>query len=161
MNRAHNAKEAVESIQNAKEAGFSNISIDLIFGSQTTTNKMWQENLATFFELDINHLSAYSLTVEEKTALAHQVAKSKVENVDDEKNYHQYLMLQSAIEDHGFEQYELSNYCKNKAYSKHNTSYWQNKKYKGIGPSAHSFNGDSRQWNVRNNTLYINAINNK
>ncbi len=160
MNRAHNAEEAIQSIRNAKEVGFANISIDLIFGSQTTSNEMWQQNLDTFFDLEVNHLSAYSLTVEEKTALAHQVAKGKVENVDDEKNYHQYLMLQGAIKENDFEQYELSNYCKNEAYSKHNTSYWQNKKYLGVGPSAHSFDGVSRQWNVRNNTLYINGINN-
>ncbi|MDA9072074.1 radical SAM family heme chaperone HemW [bacterium] len=160
MNRAHNAEEAIQSIRNAKEVGFANISIDLIFGSQTTSNEMWQQNLDTFFDLEVNHLSAYSLTVEEKTALAHQVAKGKVENVDDEKNYHQYLMLQAAIKENDFEQYELSNYCKNEAYSKHNTSYWQNKKYLGVGPSAHSFDGVSRQWNVRNNTLYINGINN-
>ncbi|MDB4083014.1 radical SAM family heme chaperone HemW [Vicingaceae bacterium] len=161
MNRAHNATEAIESIQNAKEVGFDSISIDLIFGSQTTTNEMWQKNLETFFELGINHLSAYSLTIEEKTALAHNIAKGKVENVDDEKNYTQYLMLQNAIQLQGFEQYELSNYCKNESYSKHNTSYWQSKNYLGIGPSAHSFDGTSRQWNVRNNSLYLKAIDNK
>tara|TARA_R110002111_G_scaffold84708_1_gene133037 strand:- start:474 stop:1508 length:1035 start_codon:yes stop_codon:yes gene_type:complete len=161
MNRAHNATEALESIQNAKKVGFNKLSIDLIFGSQTTTNEMWQKNLNTFFDLGINHLSAYSLTIEEKTALAHQVAKGKVENVDDEKNYTQYLMLQQAIQQHGFEQYELSNYCKNSSFSKHNTSYWQSKKYLGVGPSAHSFDGISRQWNVRNNSLYLKAIENK
>lgn len=161
MNRAHNAAEAIESIQNAKEVGFDSISIDLIFGSQTTTNEMWQKNLETFFELGINHLSAYSLTIEEKTALAHNIAKGKVESVDDEKNYTQYLMLQNAIQLQGFEQYELSNYCKNESYSKHNTSYWQSKNYLGIGPSAHSFDGTSRQWNVRNNSLYLKAIDNK
>ena len=159
MNRAHNAEEAIQSIRNAKEVGFTNISIDLIFGSQTTSNEMWQQNLDTFFDLEVNHLSAYSLTVEEKTALAHQVAKGKVENVDDEKNYHQYLMLQGAIKENSFEQYELSNYCKNEAYSKHNTSYWQNKKYLGVGPSAHSFDGVSRQWNLRNNAQYVKAVN--
>ena len=159
MNRAHNAEEAIQSIRNAKEVGFANISIDLIFGSQTTSNEMWQQNLDTFFDLEVNHLSAYSLTVEEKTALAHQVAKGKVENVDDEKNYHQYLMLQGAIKENSFEQYELSNYCKNEAYSKHNTSYWQNKKYLGVGPSAHSFDGVSRQWNLRNNAQYVKAVN--
>ena len=159
MNRAHNAKEAVTSIQNAKEVGFDNLSIDLIFGSQTTSNEMWQRNLSIFFDLGINHLSAYSLTVEEKTALAHNIAKGKVENIDDEKNYTQYLILQNAIKENGFEQYELSNYCIDESYSKHNTSYWQNKKYLGIGPSAHSFNGMSRQWNVKNNTLYTKAIN--
>ncbi len=159
MNRAHNAKEAVTSIQNAKEVGFDNLSIDLIFGSQTTSNEMWQRNLSIFFDLGINHLSAYSLTVEEKTALAHNIAKGKVKNIDDEKNYTQYLILQNAIKENGFEQYELSNYCIDESYSKHNTSYWQNKKYLGIGPSAHSFNGISRQWNVKNNTLYTKAIN--
>ena len=160
MNRAHNSNEAQECIKSAQKVGFSNISIDLIFGSQTTTKEMWQENLDTFFNLGINHLSAYSLTIEEKTALAHQVAKGKVENVDDEKNYEQYLMLQKAVKQNGFEQYELSNYCKNEAYSKHNTSYWQSKKYLGVGPSAHSFNDTSRQWNVRNNLLYSKAIEN-
>tara|TARA_B110000503_G_scaffold141842_1_gene236640 strand:+ start:3483 stop:4616 length:1134 start_codon:yes stop_codon:yes gene_type:complete len=160
MNRAHNATEAQESIKNAKEIGFENLSIDLIFGSQTTTNEMWKENLDTFFDLGINHLSAYSLTLEEKTALAHQVAKGKISTIDDEKNYAQYLMLQQAIQKHDFEQYELSNYCKNSSFSKHNTSYWQSKKYLGIGPSAHSFDGVSRQWNVRNNSLYLKAIEN-
>jgi oxygen-independent coproporphyrinogen-3 oxidase len=160
MNRAHNSSEALDCIKSAQKVEFSNISIDLIFGSQTTTKEMWQKNLDTFFDLGINHLSAYSLTIEEKTALAHQVAKGKVENVNDEQNYEQYLMLQKAIKQNGFEQYELSNYCKNKAYSKHNTSYWQSKKYLGVGPSAHSFNDTSRQWNVRNNLLYSRAIEN-
>lgn len=161
MNRAHNAKEALESIQRARSVGFNNISIDLIFGSQTTTNEMWQKNLDIFIELGVNHLSAYSLTVEEKTALAHQVAIGKVENVNDEKNYQQYLMLQEVIKENGFEQYELSNYCKDHSYSKHNTSYWQGITYLGVGPSAHSFNGASRQWNVRNNSLYLKALENK
>jgi oxygen-independent coproporphyrinogen-3 oxidase len=160
MNRAHNSSEALDCIKNAQKVEFSNISVDLIFGSQTTTKEMWQKNLDTFFDLGINHLSAYSLTIEEKTALAHQVAKGKVENVNDEQNYEQYLMLQKAIKQNGFEQYELSNYCKNGAYSKHNTSYWQSKKYLGVGPSAHSFNDTSRQWNVRNNLLYSKAIEN-
>ncbi|MFB1021381.1 MAG: radical SAM family heme chaperone HemW [Vicingaceae bacterium] len=160
MNRAHNSSEALDCIKNAQKVEFLNISVDLIFGSQTTTKEMWQKNLDTFFDLGINHLSAYSLTIEEKTALAHQVAKGKVENVNDEQNYEQYLMLQKAIKQNGFEQYELSNYCKNGAYSKHNTSYWQSKKYLGVGPSAHSFNDTSRQWNVRNNLLYSKAIGN-
>lgn len=159
MNRAHSAEEAKDSILLAKQFEFNNISIDLIFGGQTTSHEMWQQNLDTFFELDIDHLSAYSLTIEEKTALAHQVKTGKVANVDDEKNYDQYLMLQKAIKKHDFQQYELSNYCKNDSISKHNTSYWLGKKYLGLGPSAHSFNGVSRQWNVRNNIQYINFIN--
>lgn len=161
MNRAHSAKEAISSIKNAQQLGFNNISIDLIFGSQTTTNKMWQSNLDTFFQLGINHLSAYSLTIEEKTALAHNIEKGKVQKLDDGKNYEQYLMLQKAIDKHEFEQYELSNYCKNKMISKHNTSYWFGKTYLGLGPSAHSFNGHSRQWNVKNNSVYIKALKEK
>lgn len=158
MNRAHSANEAVQSIKNAQQFGFDQISIDLIFGGQTTTNKMWQSNLDQFFELNIPHLSAYSLTIEEKTSLASKINKGLLPNVDDERNYTQYLLLQSAIHAHGFEQYELSNYCKNNNISKHNTSYWFGKKYLGLGPSAHSFNGSSRQWNIRNNALYCKAL---
>ncbi|MBL4708642.1 MAG: radical SAM family heme chaperone HemW [Flavobacteriales bacterium] len=158
MNRAHSAIEAVQSIKDAQHVGFEQISIDLIFGSQTTTNKMWESNLDQFFELNISHLSAYSLTIEEKTALANKVDKGLLANVDDEKNYTQYLMLQTKIKEQGYEQYELSNYCKNSAFSKHNSSYWFGKQYLGIGPSAHSFDGNSRQWNIRNNALYCKAL---
>ena len=161
MNRAHSSSEAITSIKNAQRLGFENISIDLIFGSQTTTNEMWQENLAQFFEFNISHLSAYSLTIEEKTALAHNIEKGVASSLDEDKNYQQYLLLQKAIQQNGFEQYELSNYCKNESYSRHNTSYWQGKKYLGIGPSAHSFDGISRQWNIKNNTLYCKSIQQK
>ena len=158
MNRAHSSIEAITSIKNSQADGFKNISVDLIFGSQTTTDVMWQNNLDTFFSLNIPHLSAYSLTVEEKTALANQIEKKKVAPVDEEKNYKQYLMLQTAMKKHGFEQYELSNYSANKNYSKHNTAYWFGITYLGLGPSAHSYNGKSRQWNLRNNKKYIEAI---
>jgi oxygen-independent coproporphyrinogen-3 oxidase len=161
MNRSHNSKQAVSSIKNAQEVGFSNLNLDLIFGSQTTSDKMWSENLHTFFSLDIPHLSAYSLTIEEKTALAHRVKSGKSEKLDEDKNYRHYQMLLKAINENGFQQYELSNYCKGENISKHNSSYWFEKTYLGIGPSAHSFNRKGRQWNVSNNLKYINAISNR
>ncbi|MEQ8625294.1 MAG: radical SAM family heme chaperone HemW [Vicingaceae bacterium] len=159
MNRAHSAKEAVYSLKKAQDIGFENMNIDLIFGSQTTSNKMWEENLKTFFDLQIPHLSAYSLTVEEKTALWAKIKKGKVAPIDDDKNHEQYQLLQQAIDKHGFQQYEVSNYCSKENYSKHNTSYWFGINYLGLGPSAHSFNEKSRQWNVRNNIKYTQALN--
>lgn len=159
MNRAHSKDEAINAIRDAQKFGFSNISIDLIFGSQTTTDEMWKQNLEIFFDLGVDHLSAYSSTIEEKTALMHRVRNGNVNELDEERNYRQYLILQEYIKKHGFEQYELSNYCKNGAYSKHNVSYWEGKKYLGIGPSAHSYNGISRQWNVSNNTIYVKNLN--
>jgi len=158
MNRAHSAKEAFNSIRDAQDLGFENLNVDLIFGGQTTSNKMWEQNLNYFFDLKVPHLSAYSLTIEEKTLLANKIQKGKLAPVDDTRNYEQYLMLQKAIKENGFEQYELSNYCKNEQISKHNTAYWFGKDYLGLGPSAHSFNGNSRQWNVRNNASYVNAL---
>jgi len=159
MNRAHTAKEALESIKQAQDIGFENMNIDLIFGGQTTSNEMWEKNLKTFFELEVSHLSAYSLTIEEKTALWAKIKKGKVAPIDDSKNYEQYQFLQQAIDNNGFQQYEVSNYCSKENYSKHNTSYWFGINYLGLGPSSHSFNGNSRQWNVRNNLKYINALN--
>ena len=158
MNRGHSAKEAFESLKNAQDVGFENLNIDLIFGGQTTSNKMWEQNLNHFFELQVSHLSAYSLTIEEKTALWAKINQGKVSAIDDYKNYEHYKMLQQAIDAHNFQQYEVSNYCNKENYSKHNTSYWFGINYLGLGPSAHSFNGKSRQWNVRNNIKYIKAL---
>jgi oxygen-independent coproporphyrinogen-3 oxidase len=158
MNRAHKAVEAVDSIKTAQDFGFDQLNMDLIFGSQTTTDEMWEANLDQFFALEIPHLSAYSLTIEEKTALAHKLKSGNEKPLDEERNFRQYLMLQKAIENKGYEQYELSNYCKKGIYSKHNTGYWFGKSYLGIGPSAHSFNGSSRQWNVNNNLKYLQAL---
>lgn len=159
MNRAHSADEATSSIKNAQDQGFENLNLDLIFGSPTTTDGMWQRNLEQFFELKIPHLSAYSLTIEEKTTLAHQIKTGKSQNIDEAQNYRQYMLLQDAIKANGYEQYELSNYCKNENYSKHNTAYWFGTNYLGIGPAAHSFNVKSRQWNVSNNMQYLKALN--
>ncbi len=159
MNRAHSASEAKSSIINAQDNGFENLSIDLIFGSPTSNFKKWEENLKTFFSLNISHLSAYSLTVEDGTKLAHDIGKGKVKKLEDNLALAQYKQLQNAIKDNGFEQYEVSNYCRNEMYAKHNSSYWKSTPYLGIGPSAHSFDGNSRQWNIRNNAIYIKNMN--
>lgn len=161
FNRSHNAQQAIDSIKRSQDNGFENLNIDLIFGAQTTTDQMWEANLGRFFSLNVPHLSSYSLTIEEKTALAHNINTGKSERLDEDKNYRHYLSLQNAIKAHDYQQYELSNYCKGDRISKHNTSYWFGKKYLGLGPSAHSYNGKSRQWNVANNIQYIKALQNQ
>ncbi len=158
FNRAHNAEQAEKCILLAQDCGFENMTIDLIFGAQTTSDQAWQENLEKLYALRVPHFSAYSLTLEEKTALNHLVKTSKTTKVDEEKNWRQYELLLSTLTEHNYEQYELSNYGKTKTISKHNSAYWFGKKYLGLGPSAHSFNGSSRQWNVANNLKYIKAL---
>lgn len=158
MNRAHNAKEAIDSIRTAQSFGFNDISMDLIYGANTTTDEMWQKNLDIAFSLDIPHISSYCLTVEPDTALGHFVKSGKVKPMDEQKAARQFNMLMAAAQKHGFEHYEISNFSKPNRYSKHNTAYWQGKKYLGIGPSAHSFNGKARQWNIANNAQYIKSI---
>jgi oxygen-independent coproporphyrinogen-3 oxidase len=158
MNRAHNADEAKNAILLAQEMGFHDISIDLIYGSPSTTNEMWQQNLDIAFSLNIPHISSYCLTVEPNTALDHFIKAGKAKAVDEEKSEQQFNMLLNAAKNNGFEHYEISNFSKPNRYSKHNTAYWQGKKYLGVGPSAHSFNGKTRQWNIANNAQYIKFI---
>lgn len=158
MNRAHNASEAKSAILLAQEMGFHDISIDLIYGSPSTTNEMWQKNLDIAFSLNIPHISSYCLTVEPNTALDHFIKAGKAKAVDEEKSEQQFNMLLNAAKNNGFEHYEISNFSKPNRYSRHNTAYWQGIKYLGIGPSAHSFNGVSRQWNIANNAQYIKFI---
>ncbi len=158
MNRAHHAKEAIQCITNAQEVGFDNITIDLIYGTPTLSDNHWINNLETAYSLGIPHLSCYCLTVEPKTALANFILQKKVPDVDEQKSSHQFEIMLEAMNKNGFEQYEISNFCKGENYSKHNTAYWQGEKYLGLGPSAHSFNGSTRQWNVSNNAEYIKSI---
>lgn len=160
MRRAHSSESAHAAIKNSLEIGFNNISIDLIYGSPITTDGMWEENLEHFFAYRLPHLSSYCLTVEDQTKLAHDIEKGKSESPDDEAAVRQFQILQDKIAEKHYEQYELSNFCRDGFYSRHNTSYWKNINYLGLGPSAHSFNGKSRQWNVANNTLYINSLRN-
>ena len=159
MNRSHNAAQARNSIVEARNLGFENLSIDLIFGCPTTTEENWQQNLDLVSELDIPHISCYGLTIEEKTALAHQVKTQSGSLPKEESNAQQFLLTMNHLESQGYEQYEISNYAKNQLYSKHNTNYWKQVPYLGIGPSAHSFDGRSRQWTQPNNSQYIKNIN--
>lgn len=158
MNRAHNAQQAKACIELAKANGFDNLTIDLIYGGPTLSDEHWQTNVSTALALGINHISCYALTVEPNTALHHLIDKAKYLPVDADRQAEQFEMLMQWLSAAGFEHYEISNFAKPGYRSKHNSSYWQGKPYLGIGPSAHSFNGNSRQWNVANNALYIKAI---
>jgi oxygen-independent coproporphyrinogen III oxidase len=159
MNRAHNANQAVECIHLAQQAGFHNLTIDLIYGTPTLTDEHWNYNVQKAIELNISHLSCYALTVEPKTALEKMIEQKKIENVDTEKQATHFEMLMQWMQQAGYEHYEISNFAKPGFKSKHNSSYWQAQPYVGLGPSAHSFNGSSRQWNVANNALYIQNLN--
>ncbi len=157
MNRAHNSKQAVDSLQLAVSE-FQNISIDLIYGTPMLTDKMWQQNIEMAISISIPHLSCYALTVEEKTPLHKQILLNKKENVDADKQARHFSQLMVALKREGYEHYEVSNFALPGFRSKHNSSYWQGEKYLGLGPSAHSYNGSVRKWNVANNNKYITAI---
>lgn len=157
MNRAHNAWEAEKSIKDASRY-FKNISIDLIYGIPGMTNLRWQQNIEKALLLNIPHISSYALTVEPKTALAHFIEKGVVQNVDDEVAQAHFHILLDTLEDAGYTCYEISNFGRPGYFSKNNTAYWQQKKYLGIGPSAHSYDGNQRGWNVRRNPKYVRAI---
>lgn len=157
MNRAHNAEEAKECLSVATHH-FNNISIDLIYGIPGASNDQWLQNIEMALSYNIPHISSYALTVEPKTALASFVKKGIVNDVDDEQAHEQFHLLKDKLEASDFIHYELSNFGKESFFSRNNSAYWQGKPYIGIGPSAHSFNGKQRGWNVRNNTKYIKAI---
>jgi oxygen-independent coproporphyrinogen-3 oxidase len=159
LNRVHNARQVISSIKLAQDAGYGNMSIDLIFGIPTLSNKNWEENISTFLEMDIPHLSAYALTVEPKTALEVLIRKGKMTPVDENDTVSQFQILMKAMKENAYEHYEVSNYCKPGLYSRHNRSYWSGEKYLGLGPSSHSYNGNSRQWNIANTREYIKVIN--
>lgn len=158
MNRAHTAAQASNCIQLAKEVGFDNITIDLIYGSPVLTDAAWKKNVDTALAFGIPHLSCYALTVEPKTALDKLIQKNKVAAVDPDKQAHHFTLLLEWLATAGFEHYEISNFAMPGHRSKHNSNYWQGKDYLGIGPSAHSFNGKTRQWNIANNSLYLQSL---
>ena len=160
MNRSHNAKEAISSIKLAKECGFNNMSIDLIYGVQNQTDKTWKKNLNQMFDLEIDHFSAYALTIEPDTKLNYLIKKKRVQPTSEIKAENHFKILQEESLKMGYEQYEISNFCRKNKFAQHNTSYWKDKAYLGIGPSAHSYNGESRRWNISNNLKYITLINN-
>lgn len=158
MNRAHRSNEAESSVKRAQDAGFDNITVDLIYGYPLLTDQKWKTNLDKVFELQVPHVSAYSMTVEPRTALASFIQKKKQPPMNEEQSAEQFMQLMGAMASHNFEHYEISNFCKPGHYSRHNTNYWKGVKYLGIGPSAHSYNGETRQWNIANNAKYIQSL---
>jgi len=157
MNRAHNAQEAKKCIKEAKEY-FDNITIDLIYGIPGMSNERWKENLEIALAFEIPHISSYALTVEPKTALFKFIKNGKIPPVEELVSHNHYLILLEEMEKAGFINYEFSNFGKAGFFSKANTAYWQGKSYLGIGPSAHSFDGKTRSWNISNNGKYLKSI---
>jgi oxygen-independent coproporphyrinogen-3 oxidase len=158
MNRAHTAKQAVAGLQLAV-ASFSNITIDLIYGTPALTNDKWKQNVETAISFNIPHLSCYALTVEPKTPLDKLIRQHKSPDINPDKQSEQFLLLMEWLAEDGYEHYEISNFAKPGFRSRHNSSYWQGKKYIGVGPSAHSFDGNARWWNIANNNRYIESVN--
>jgi oxygen-independent coproporphyrinogen III oxidase len=158
LNRAHTATEALGCVDAAHKAGINNISIDLIYSIPAQDDNMLQKNLATALALRPNHISAYSLTVEEKTVFGRWASKGKLLAMEEDQSAQQFELVMDLLTQNGYQHYEISNYCLPGFQSKHNTSYWKGKKYLGLGPSAHSYNGGTRQFNISNNHLYIKSI---
>lgn len=158
MNRAHNADEARKCLEIATKY-FNNISVDLIYGIPNMSNQKWKQNIKTVLDFGINHISSYALTVEPKTALQKLIENGKIAQPKDEVAAQHFEILVEMLEKNDFIHYELSNFGKENYFSRNNSSYWLGKKYIGIGPSAHSYNGIARSWNVANNSIYINTIN--
>ncbi len=155
MNRAHNAQQAAQCVQWAKDIGITNISIDLIYGFPDLSKEKWRKNMKTAIDLGVQHISSYAMTVEKDTPLSKFIEKGKLPAVNDEQGALHFQMLQNTLKENGFEHYEISNFCLHNCESKHNSSYWLQKKYLGIGAGAHSYDGNNRYWNVSNNMKYI------
>ncbi len=160
MNRAHNAEQSLNSIRLAQDAGFDNLTIDLIYGIPDLSDDRWEQNVQKTVDLKIPHLSCYALTVEPKTALHNMIARKKTADIDSAQQARQFLLLMQWLRNAGYEHYEISNFSLPGKRSRHNSSYWKGKPYYGFGPAAHSFNGkDIRSWNIANNALYIQSLN--
>ncbi len=158
MNRSHNAEQARTCVEKARDHGYDSISIDLIYGVPGRDEDHWHRQLEEALKLQVPHISAYALTVEKETLLHHLIKKGAVAPVDEAAAHAQFNIMREELGHAGYEHYEVSNFAKPGKRASHNTSYWTGEKYLGVGPSAHSFNGDSRQWNVANNHLYMSAI---
>lgn len=158
LNRAHTAQEALLCLDVAKEAGISNVSLDLIYSIPGQDDELLRKNLAAAIKLKPTHISAYSLTLEEKTVFGRWASHDKLTAMEENLSASQFEMVMDTLTHHGYRHYEISNFCLPGYESKHNTSYWQQKQYLGVGPSAHSFDTDSRQFNINNNPLYIKAL---
>ena len=158
MNRLHTAEESWQSFHNARQAGFDNISIDLIYAVPAETHEIWRQDLTKALNLKPEHISAYCLTIEENTAFGNWVKNGKMQETDEEYAAQEFEILVDTLIQAGYQQYEISNFCLPGYYSRHNSNYWKKGKYLGVGPSAHSYDGESRQYNVSNNTKYLNAL---
>lgn len=159
LNRNHKTKDSINALEIALNNGVENLSADLIYGIPGLSTDKWIDSLQALIKLDIPHISAYNLTVEPKTALEVLIRKKKYPELKDDLGKEQFLELIKLLEKHEYEHYEISNFARNKLYSRHNTNYWLNKKYLGLGPSAHSYNLNSRSWNISNIKSYIENIN--
>lgn len=159
MNRAHTAKESLECVKLAQSAGFENITVDLIYGSRFQDMKSWERTLQTVVELGVQHISAYNLTIESKTKLGVDHQKGNEPEISEDLSSEQFRKMIHVLQLNGFVHYEISNFGKENYFSKHNSNYWKGVKYLGLGPSAHSFNGSSRQWNVSSNSAYMQRVN--
>jgi oxygen-independent coproporphyrinogen-3 oxidase len=160
MNRSHSTQQGEEAVRLAQTLGFDNISIDLIYGLPELSNEQWLSHLNRALNLNIQHISSYCLTIEPKTALSHFVEKGTLSRPSEDQQSEQFDLLVSTFASAGFEHYEISNFAKNQKYAKHNAAYWNFTPYVGVGPSAHSFNGHQRRWNVANNTKYFQQVGN-
>ncbi len=158
LNRAHDSSQAIQVVHDARAAGFDNISIDLIYSIPGQPESQWLQNIEQAVRLQPEHISSYSLTIEDKTVFGKWAAKGKLTPEPDETAARQLELLVAELHDHGYRQYEVSNFARPGFESKHNSSYWKRKPYLGIGPSAHSYNKSSRQFNVRNNQQYIKSL---
>ena len=154
MNRSHNAKQGIDAVENARNAGFENISIDLMYGLPNLSKEEWLLNLKNAIELKPTHISAYCLTIEPKTTIHNWVLKDKFIPLNEDYQNEQFLDMIDFLSQEGYEQYEISNFAKEGVYAKHNTAYWEGKPYLGVGPSAHSYDKKRRRWNVSNNNTY-------
>ncbi len=158
MNRSHTLEQGTDAVRLAQSLGFTNLSIDLIYGLPGLSNEQWMEHLNRAMSLNVQHISSYCLTIEPKTALNDFVAKGKLTRPTEDRQSEQFELLVSTLGLAGFEQYEISNFAKDEMYAKHNSAYWNFSPYLGVGPSAHSFNGEERRWNVANNTKYYQQV---
>lgn len=158
LKRRHNASQAIQAVENCRRYGFSNISIDLIYGLPGENAERWEKDLNQAISLDVEHISAYHLIYEEGTPIYNMLQKHRIEEVDEESSVHFFSTLMDKLKAAGYEHYEISNFCRPGMYSRHNTSYWQGVKYLGCGPSAHSFDGRSREWNCSSLKDYMAGI---
>ena len=159
LDRKHDSRHALQIIDDLKCVGFEKHTLDLIYGIPTLTEEKWNKNLDIFFSTGISHLSAYALTVEPKTILGRRIEKGDLQDVNEEETVRHYEILVDRTKENGFEHYEISNFAKQGCRSQHNSIYWNDEKYLGLGPSAHSYDGNSRQWNISNLTKYIQLVN--